>query len=221
MPILTGSLSARLFRVLEPLPPGFAEEFDKNLRRHAFRPPDPEKGQLRAMGWVNIRQVLDARLSLNKTLFDGVIAVALRVDRIVINQRLFRATLAEEVAKVLRGRQREGLGREQRAALEEQVRLKLLRAQSPAMSIYEMAWHMERGLVFFAATGDKLSAEFADLFTQTFSLSLEPLYPFLRAQRWARRQRSERDLLELLPAPFSPKAPLEVVEIAPGEEEGA
>lgn len=220
MPILTGSLSARVWRVTDPLPAQFAEDFEKSLRRHAFRPIDTDKGHARSFGWVNIRQVLDSNLSMKKALFRNIIALALRVDRIAINQRLFRATLAQETAKVLREQKVERISREQRQAIEEQVRNKLFKEQPPSMSIYEWSWHLETGLVFFGATGDKLNQEFADLFTQTFSLGIEPQFPYFRAQRWARRQKVERELMELLPAPFSPSAPAEVIEvISRGEED--
>lgn len=218
MPIIAGSLSARIWRVTDALPPHFNETFERNLKRYAFRPINPEKGDLRSVGWVNIRQVLDANLRLSKALYNNIIAVALRVDTITINQRLFRATLAQEVAKAMREKGREAINREQRSALEEDVRLQLLKNQPPSMSIYEVAWHLESGLVFFGATGDKLNAEFSDLFTETFAVAIEPQFPFLRAQRWAKKQRQERDLLELLPAPFSPRAPAEVFEVAETEE---
>jgi hypothetical protein len=220
MPIISGALSARVWRVTEALPPQFGESFERNLKRHAFKPISTEHGHLRSMGWVNIRQVLDANVTMKKAMFDNVLALALRVDRITINQRLFRATLAQEIAKALREKgQSGGLTREQRSAIEDDVRMKLLREQVPSMSVYEMAWQLESGSVYFAATGDKLNAEFSELFTQTFNVGIEPQFPFLRAQHWAKKARRQRDLLELLPAPFSPAAPAEVVVVGAGEEE--
>lgn len=220
MPILAGSLSTRVWRVTDALPPQFSDTFERNLKRYAFKPINADKGQLRSMGWVNIRQVLDANLTMKKVLFDNVIALALRVDRVAINQRLFRATLAQEIAKALREkRESGGLTREQRTAIEDDVRMKLLKEQPPSMSVYEVAWHLESGNVFFSATGDKLNAEFSDLFTETFNMSLEPQFPFLRAQRLAKKARIEQELLELLPSPFSPQAPAEVVVMPVAEEE--
>lgn len=171
------------------------------------------------MGWVNLRQVLDTRLTPTKVLFHNVIALALRVDRITINQRLFRATLAQEIAKVLRERRHERITREQRTAIEDQVRNELIKNQPPSMAIHEMGWHLESGRVLFGATGDKINAEFSELFTQTFSVRIEPQFPFIRAERWAKRQNQERDLLEALPAPFSPRAPAEVVVVGEDEPE--
>jgi hypothetical protein len=221
MPILSGNLSARWHRAIDPLPPNFAEAFERELRRHAFRPVDVEKGLLRSIGWVNIRQPLDAKLTLKKALFGGSIALGLRVDRVAVSQRLFRATLSETIAATMKEKKLARLTAEQRAAIEDEVRRNLLKAQTPSMAVHEMAWQLESGRVCFGATGDKLNAEFADLFGQTFGVGLEPQLPFLRAQRWAKRQRAERELLELAPAPYSPSAPAEVIEIDVGSEEEA
>lgn len=213
MPITAGSLSARLWRTTEPLPARFDEIFERNLKRHAFKPVSIEHGRLRTLGWVNIRQPLDANLTLKKALMRNIIALGLRVDKIAINQKLFRATLAEEIAKALRAKSHgEKLADEQRLVIEDKVRQDLLKAQPPSMAVYEMAWQLESGLVVFGASGNKANQEFSELFAETFNVSIEPQFPFIRAQRWAKRQRAERELQEVLPAPFSPRAPRDVIE---------
>lgn len=218
MPIIAGSLSGRVWRVVDSLPAGFTEVFERNLKRHAFKPVNTDRGHLRSIGWVNLRQVLDANLTAKKALFGNALALALRVDRITINQRLFRATFAQELAAELRQSKVKRLSPEQRGALEESIRMKLLKAQPPATAIHEFVWDLQRGLVFFGSTGEKINVEFSELFSETFNVSLEAQYPYLRAERWAKRQRQERDLMEVLPAPFSPNMPAEVIEIPQADE---
>lgn len=222
MPLTAGTLTTRVFRVIDALPPNFKEMFERNLGRHAFRPIDPERGELQSMGWVNIRQMLDSRLKLEKVLFQNTILLALRVDRLAINQKLFRALLAEEIGKALRearDKGRENLSREERAVIEDKVRLDLIKRTQPNTAVYEAAWQLERGVVFFCSTSERLCLSFADLFTETFQVSIEPQFPFLRAQTWAERQNLGHELLELLPAPFSPEAPVDVVEVQMEGEE--
>lgn len=214
MPLTVGSLTTRIFRVLDPLPPNFKEMFERNLQRHAFKPMDPERGELTSMGWVNIRQMLDARLNLDKVFFRNTFLLALRQDKLAINQKLFRALLAEELAKVLRERNKENLSKEEKLIIEDKVRMDLIKRTQPATAVYEAAWHLESGLVFFGSTGERLNMMFADLFSETFQVSIEPQFPFLRAQRWAEKQGLAQELLELLPAPYSPEAPLDVFEVA-------
>lgn len=218
MTIIAGPFSGRIWRAVDSLPPHFDELVGRNLPRHAFKPVNVERGELRSMGWVNIRQLLDTRLTLPKVMYDGTLALGLRIDRITINMRLFKATLAEEIAKVAREKKREKLSREEKSALEDQVKLKLIQHQIPSTSIYEMSWHLETGTILFTGGGDKLSTEFADLFTETFNVSIEPQLPFYRAERFAKKQHLERELMEAFPAPFSPTAPAQVHEI--GAEAG-
>ena len=211
MSLTSGSVAARIWRVIDPLPPDFKNLFERNLKRHGFRPVDPERGQLQSMGWVNIRQLLDSRLSFDKVLYANLILLALRMDRVVINQKVFRATLAQEIGRLLREKDRRDLSREERLVLEDKVRLDLIKRTQPDTAVYELAWHLESGVLFFGSTGQRLNLAFSDLFTETFQVSIEPQFPFLRAQRWAERQKQSRQLLELLPAPFSPEAPLELI----------
>ena len=211
MPIIAGPLSARIWRVRDSLPPHFTDLFQQGLKRNAFRPIDTGKGQLRSMGWVNIRQILDSKMTVDKVLFRDVIAVALRVDRITINARVFRATLSEKIGAALREEKRKKLTSEERGVIEEQVRMELANAQAPSTSIHEMAWHLESGVVFFGATSEHLNIAFADLFGQTFTLALEPQLPYLRAESWARKQGRESELAGLRPGAFSADAPSEVI----------
>ena len=219
MPITVGTLTARTWRAIDPLPPNFRELFERNLPRHAFKPIDPERGELQAMGWVNIRQMLDARLTMEKVLHGNMILLALRVDRLAINQKLFRALLAQEIAKQIREKRRENLSREERMVIEDKVRLDLIKRTQPDTAVYEMAWHLETGHILFGSTSERLNLAFADLFTETFQVTMEPQFPFLRAQRWAETQRLGTELLELLPSPFSPDAPMDVVEVLPDEDD--
>jgi len=43
MPLSSGTLTARVWRVVDPLSPQFKELMGRNLPRHGFRPPDPKK----------------------------------------------------------------------------------------------------------------------------------------------------------------------------------
>lgn len=219
MPLLSGTLTARFWRVEETVPPNFRDSVERNLQRHAFRPIDLDKGELSSMGWVNIRQMLDTRLTLEKTMFGEWVALGLRVDRLAINQKLFRAELAQQIGKALREKEGGKLSKEERLVLEDKVKMDLLKRTQPGVNVYDMAWNIVSGQVVFGASGEKINNIFADLFAETFQVSVEPQLPFFRARDWAARQKLETELLELLPAPFSPTQPKEVVEMMPESDE--
>ncbi len=207
MPLSMGVVTARVWSVIDPLPSGFKEQFERNLKRHAFRDIDPDKAEMQSLGWVNIRQLLDNRLNLDKVLYGGLIVLALRIDKLVINQKVFRARLAEETAGILREKKGGNLSREERLLVEDRVRMGLIRNTQPTTAVYEASWDLQKGVVFFGTTSERMNLAFSDLFTETFQVSLEPRFPYMRASRWARKQGLEPELVELLPTPFSPAAP--------------
>ncbi len=218
MTIIAGAFSGRIWRAIDSLPPHFDDLVGRNLPRYAFKPVNTERGELRSMGWVNVRQLLDTRLTLQKVMYDGTLVLGLRIDKLTLNMRLFKATLAQEVAKVLKEQKRGKLSREEVTAIEEQLKKKLIENQIPSTSVYEVSWNLESGAILFTGGGDKLSMEFSDLFTETFNVSIEPQFPFYRAERFAKKQHLERELMEAYPSPFSPTAPAQVHEIGVVEE---
>ncbi len=218
MTIIAGPFSGRIWRAVDSLPPHFDELVGRNLPRHAFKPVNTDRGELRSMGWVNVRQLLDTRLTLPKVMVDGTLILGLRIDKVTLNMRLFKATLAQEVAKVLKEQKRGKLSREEISAIEDQLKKKLIENQIPATTVHEMSWNLESGAILFTGGGDKLSMEFSDLFTETFNVSIEPQFPFYRAERFAKKQHLERELMETYPSPFSPTAPAQVHEIGVVEE---
>jgi hypothetical protein len=212
MPLSAGVVTVRVWHVIDPLPAGFKDQFERNLKRHAFKDMDPEKGELQSIGWVNIQQILDARLNLKKVLFGNLIALALKVDKLIINQKVFRARLAEETARIILEKKKDNLSKEERIVVEDKVRLDLIRNTQPATDVYEATWDLQKGVVFFGTTNERMNLAFSDLFTETFQVSLEPQFPYMRARRWAGKQGLDSVLLELLPAPFSPIAPAVIAE---------
>jgi len=219
--LIAGPLSAAFWRVTEPLPPDFAQAAERHLKRLAFKPLDPARGPGRSVGWVHISQILDSGLTLRRVRFGDVIALGLRVDRLALNPRLFRAAVAQELARAEREKGAEAVTGRLRAAREAKVRLELLRVQTPTTAVYDVAWHLQQGVVVFGSTSARLNAEFGELFGQTFGVAIEPATPLDRAVAWARRQRMEPELAAALPAALSPAMPGPAIAVGPAAEEAA
>ncbi len=213
MPITAGTVSGRVWRVVETLPPNFKEMFERNLARHAFKPIDPERGQLQAVGWVNIRQLLDSRLTLEKVLFRNLIALGLRVDRLAINQRVFRATLAQEIGKKFREKGKE-LSREEKLVIEDKIRLDLIKRTQPATAVYEMIWQLESGTVLFGSGSQKLGLIFPICSARLSSVGRTAIAVFARPTL-GRAQPPRPGAARTAPLAFSPEAPVDVVEAVP------
>ncbi|GAB4318193.1 MAG: hypothetical protein Kow0059_11520 [Candidatus Sumerlaeia bacterium] len=185
MPFLTGAMSFREYKVEGAYPPNYRKAFEDGLARYAFRAPQPARGETRAAGWANPRRLLDPDLTFPALLIDDYLFAALRVDRLALNPRLFKARLAERMAAKSRELGRKRLARADRDALADVLKREMLAETSPTTSVYEWVWHLEGRRVFFASAGEKLNAEFSDLFEECFNLALTPLFTYFRALDWA------------------------------------
>jgi len=221
MPITAGTLSCRLFRADGKPPTNYRDTYPLQIQRYAYRPPKVEEGEMRSMGWVNPKRILRTDFDLNEVLLGEWLVLALRIDKIQLNSRLFKARLFEEMERVRREKQRDRLSREERMALQDQVQMEMAKKQTPSTTFQELAWNLRSGQVVFTATGDKLCLEFQEYFSETFSLALEPLCPYIRAESIARRHTLQGELLGAQPAAFSPRSIVAVnaAEIAELESE--
>jgi len=201
-PITSGSVALRRFYVEGEVTPDWETAYESELRRWAFRPVRAERGETSSVGWVNPRQVLDSDVTMDKVRVGRGLILALRQDKLSLNPRLFKArrdlALAEAAAKAKKTR----LSKNERRVVEEQVRLEMLRGQTPATRIVEGYWRPDRGLVFVGESSESAALLFAGLFSSTFGLSLVPASAGLESLRWAEREGLEERLASLEPAFF-------------------
>lgn len=201
MPLSTGTLSCRVFTIAAPPVGDFLAKAQADVRGHSFRPVQPDRST-RSLGWVNPADVLDNAPDLDRLVFEDFLLLGLRLDRVAVNSRLLKAYVRHALDKLSRERNKRPIGREERAALLEKTRLDLLAKQSPSTAFYEMAWNMRTHHVYFTGSGNTLSAEFADLFQETFHVALTPLQPFIRAQAKAEKEGTLEEFLKSEPSRF-------------------
>jgi len=202
-PLTHGSVSLRAFYVEGEPAPDWERACATPLARYAFRPAAIEKGETRSVGWVNPRQVLDADVTLEKLRVGPYVVLALRQDRLALNARIFRARRDLAVAEALRQAGKAHLSKNERQAVEEQVRLEMLRRQTPATQIVEAAWRPDEAVVYAAATSDAAAVMFMELFALTFERTLVPAVAGIRLTRWTEARGLGDRLTELVPATFT------------------
>jgi DNA recombination-dependent growth factor C len=205
MPITAGSITCRLYEVAKPPKGSFLAEIGSDLKRHAFHPVQVERSP-RSIGWVNPRDILDTDLKVEKVVFEDFLVLGLRVDKVGVNARLLKAYFHQERQKLLEQRSKKELNRDERMALLEKVKIQLMARQSPATSLYEMAWNLRSHHVLFSASSTTLNQEFMDLFSDTFHTGLTPLMPSIRAHDKAEKAGLLEEFQMTEPAHFSPLA---------------
>ncbi len=124
------------------------------VNRHAFSEHD-EDGlpKAEAFGWVAIHDPLVVELDATDLFFDRYLLIGFRHDRRVAPAKLVRLERrrAEEARKREQGIER--LGRAVRKEIKEEVEARLLQQALPSPSLYDCAWNLETGIVFFHRQG--------------------------------------------------------------------
>lgn len=205
-PLTHGSVSLREFYVEGDVARDWDRAYDLPLSRHAFRPIAVEKGDTLSVGWVNPRQILDADVAIEKLRVGRALLLALRQDRLALNACLFRARRALALSEAAAKAQKTRLSKNERLAVEEQVRLEMLRGQSPSTQIIEALWRPDDAVAYVAASSEAATLVFSEIFASTFGLALIPGVAGVRAMRWAESRGLDDRLEELAPIAFSARA---------------
>lgn len=207
MAITAGGISCRVYKLADSLPSDVWEKAEGDLKRRRFEPVDVERAN-RSMGWINAQDILDGDVTLDKCRFEEFLLLGLRVDKVTINSKLLKAHFRKAIQEKVKDRQKKQLGREEKTALLEHTRLKLMKAQSPASSFYEAAWNIETGHVYFSTAAKTINQDFCDLFQETFHVGLAPLFPYIRAEARAQKEGWLEELLRVEPERFTLPAQL-------------
>lgn len=205
MPITMGTLTCRCFTVSGRPPADFRETYPLQIQRNAYRPPDPERGHMRSIGWVHPVRILDSEFDFDSILFGARMVLGLRIDSISINNRIYKARLFDEMAAHREKTKRPRLTRDEKNSIEEALQIQMAKAQTPASVFHELAWNLKTGEALFTGLSDKLCMEAQELFNETFELSLEPKLPYLRAEAIAGKLGLKAELIACQPADLAPE----------------
>ena len=182
MGALQGGLTYRQYKVRDRLPTHWQAKVQQGLVNNVAKPLDPEGEFDRVVGWCSVHFILDTDMSLEQSLRDPYLMVAMRVESIKIPSGLLRMHCEAEERKVKRELKKEALSRYERAEVREQVEAKLRKRVLPSMKSYELLWNTETGVVRFFTTNKGLNEELMDLFEDSFGLTLVPEYAYTIAQ---------------------------------------
>ena len=174
MPIQSGSLSITRYRVLSELSPSFAHNLA--LRRYSYRPIDDSRGEAYSYEWVNPYNILEAP-DWDQINDSGLALLTIRNDKKDIPAPLFKALLAKEFEDRKAKLNLDMLSRQQRLAIAEELRIKLLKSTSPNTCTYEALWDIPNRMIYIATPPGTNCDRIYDLIVATFDLQLERIKP--------------------------------------------
>lgn len=174
MGAFSGGLTYLRYRVRDPLPEGWRDNFQAAITAHAFKDIDPASEEERALGWCSALFALDTELFPEQYLHNEYLVLALRIDTLSVPGPLLRLQAELEARRVMAEQQRDSLNRYERAEIKERVKLALRKRILPGVKAVDMVWHLDSGVLRFWTASEKLNLEFVELFESTFEMPIVP-----------------------------------------------
>jgi recombination associated protein RdgC len=176
--------SSTVVRFIAPPPARLDREaFADAVARRTFREIEAGlAGNKQAFGWVGIHDPLAIALSTADLFFQQYLVVGFRFDKWAIPAKLLwlERRRVEEQRKAERGVPR--LGAATRREIKEEIEARLMLRALPTPSLFDCAWNLETGRVFFSGKQKAARDCFVDLFRETFGITPMPLIPYLAAE---------------------------------------
>ncbi len=153
------------------------------VSRRTFREADAEAmAQKQVCGWVGIHDPLAVALDPTDLFFQQYLVVGFRFDRRAVPAKLLwlERRRLEEARKAERGLER--LGAAARREIKDEIEARLLTRALPVPGLFDCAWNLDSGHVYFSGKARAPRDAFADLFKTTFGVALVPLVPYVAAE---------------------------------------
>jgi len=147
------------------------------LERFAFKKLEPEDVRDESTGWVDAILCFDNE-KFNSLMHDHYFVFALRTDKYSFSAAQIRPYLEEAIYSFQLENNLEYIAAQQKKEIKEQVIRRMKMNSYPKTTITEVAWDMDKGLVYLFTQSGQVTSKFVDIFEKTFETNLEDQYMF-------------------------------------------
>jgi hypothetical protein len=170
--LLKGPLTFRRFFSEGGAPSASSSDLVELLIHDRFlgRLDDPRKEE--RSGWVTVGNLLDTDFSVANTYFAPYMLFSQRTDKKAIPPALLRALVERETAELLKSTGMERLPPGGKAEIREQLEEKYLPQMLPSVSVVEVCWNLQSGMVRVLSTSERAVGRVRKAFSATFSQAL-------------------------------------------------
>ena len=175
MPLLTGAMGFRRYRVAEAPSSLDREALLTALEDHAFRKPPSAATGGETTGWVHINNLCITEFPYEECWFNQYLIFSLRIDNKTLPAKLLRAMLDLRCNEWLAESGREKVPATVRRELREQLELELFPRQLPRVTSHDICWDTSTHIVRFFNTSERVNEIFRILFFRTFGFSTVPV----------------------------------------------
>jgi hypothetical protein len=153
------------------------------VSRRAFREEsDTGLPHEEVFGWVDIHDPMETRFDTTDLFFQQYLLLGFRYDRRTIPTKL--AWMERRQAERER-REKDGLDRLSlsiRREIRDEVDARLLQKALPTPRLFECAWNLDTGVIYFTTRTGPVMEAFSTTFRETFGLTPTPMIPYLTAE---------------------------------------
>ena len=177
MPLLSGAMSCKRYRVLNQPDPIPRDEWLQALAEHRFRePPSAARGG-ENLGWVSLQNLCVTDFTHHGCFFNQYFCWSLRVDNKTLPSKLLAALLDLRVKDWLNETGRERIPARMKGEIKEQLELELFPRQLPSVGVHDVCWDLAAGTIRLFTNSNKTNEAFRILFSQTFGLETRSIGP--------------------------------------------
>lgn len=151
------------------------------LQRYAFK--DDVEGISKRFGWVTAFEPYASQFNMDLVMMGEFALFSMRIDEKKVPKALIKKYLAIEEAKYMEEKGIKRVPRAARKRLKEKVEVTLMKRTLPVPCIYDVAWDLDAGEVYFFHTSSRVIGEFQEFFKRTFDLMPVPVVPYTLACR--------------------------------------
>jgi len=175
--------STSIVRYLAPPPARLdRDKIARAVSRRAFREVDAAES-VQAFGWVGAHDPLATDFSAADLFVQHHLVVGFRYDRRIVPPKLLHLERRREEAARRTTEESGRLGREARKQVKDEVEARLLLRALPTPRLFDCAWNLDTGHVYFSGRLRPAREAFAALFRETFGVAPIPLIPYLAVER--------------------------------------
>ncbi|HER62705.1 MAG TPA: DNA recombination-dependent growth factor C [Desulfobacteraceae bacterium] len=171
MGVLSGSTSFMRFTVEGELPDSFWDFISERVAAHSFQDIDDSLDEY-SIGWVSVANMFDADFAYASYAAGDYVVLSLRIDERKVSPAVLKKCVLKEEERIKRERQVPKLSRSAMLEIKERVRTQLVRKSVPVPTVYDLAWSLSAGTLFFFTTSKKAMVLLEEFFKETFGLSL-------------------------------------------------
>ncbi len=207
MGLLSGTLSFKVYKVLEQLPEDYIELFNSSIKKLRFKPLSQDSKEIITKGWVYPFNPIDGIEKVDSALIDEYFLFALRIDKKNLNKKILKAHLTKRIEEVKKEKKLNKIPKDLKSELEQETRNQLIKIVTPSTSIIEIAWNLNSNKLYFGSFSKTRNEDFIELFIQTFNMPIIPYEPIVFSQDILQKSGGENSIkkfISIKPAVFSP-----------------